>query len=63
MTVRCACGNKECKIKVYISRREFWFTDPEGKEYLMYLDANAIIEMMGELRCALLAQANHEEEE
>ncbi len=55
--VKCSCGDADCKIKVTISgvsdTVEVWFIDKNGKETLMYLDANGIVDLVYELRKAL----------
>ncbi len=47
--IKCACGNSGCTTKIIISHSstslELWFTDDEGRDTLMYLDANATVEL------------------
>jgi len=63
--IRCACGNSECPISIqfdkdgdnYILR----FTDKNKKETIMYLDANAVVKAVKQLRAGLIDATNMED--
>jgi len=56
--VRCACGEKECRIKIKLeadsSDINLWFTDKDGKETLMYLDPNTTVKLIHALKNVLM---------
>jgi len=56
MTIKCSCGDPECKITIRFgdSPHILWLTDKEGKETLMYLDASTTVKLISELRSVLL---------
>lgn len=60
---RCACGNEKCPQQIWFGGfgHELWFKSVDNKEYLMYMDANAIVGLIEELRQALREMANHED--
>ncbi|GIU69752.1 MAG: hypothetical protein KatS3mg002_0988 [Candidatus Woesearchaeota archaeon] len=62
MTVKCSCKSEDCNIKIRIDRMTsgIWFTDKEGKETLMDLDANTIVKLITELRNFLIELTNLE---
>lgn len=54
----CGCGEPGCKMKMALSmdgveRVPLWFTDKEGNEFLMYLDANGVTALLRALRSCL----------
>lgn len=51
--VNCTCESG-CKTGLSISGKELWFTDDEGKETLMYLDANKLVEIIKLCQGALI---------
>lgn len=59
--IRCACGENDCKIEVRFEQNpaSMWFTDADGKDTMMYLDANTIVRMITELREALIGLSNY----
>ena len=56
--IRCACDEPECKIKIRVEGDGklvyLWITDRDGDETLMYLDPNRVVELVRELKRALL---------
>jgi len=55
--IKCACGDPECKIRINFdsASQALWFTDKEGMETLMYLDANTIVDLISRLKEVLLS--------
>jgi hypothetical protein len=53
--VRCRCKDPACKQAIWFdsASRALWHTSKEGEESLMYLDANACVELIKELRDVL----------
>ena len=51
--IKCACGDRNCKIMICLGNEELWFTDKEGGECLMYLDPNAIRDLVKALKKCL----------
>lgn len=60
MKIKCACGHQECKTSIHFDAASsgLRFTDTEGQETFMYLDANTIVNFIKELRCVLLHLAD-----
>ena len=56
--IRCACGQLDCKIAIYIEKGQLWFTDKDGEQTLMHLDANTIVKLIKGLKVALLECAD-----
>jgi len=53
--LKCTCKTKDCPTKINLSNAgELWITDKEGKETLMYIDANTIVEMIKYLKDNLI---------
>ena len=50
--MKCTCGDTNCKQEIRFDNAShaLWFTDKNGDQNLMYLDANATIELIRELR-------------
>lgn len=64
--IKCACHDENCKTGIYFSRSSLdigdinlFFRDADGREHLMYLDANTTVELIHALKKELLALANH----
>lgn len=60
----CCCGNPSCKIQVKSYDKGLLFTDKTGQEHYMYLDPNAIVDLMSDLRqtlANLVREATHGE--
>lgn len=57
-TIRCSCGDKECKIQVNLVGEGLWIVDKDGDETLMYLDPNTIVALINELRKLLIQKTN-----
>ena len=57
--VKCACNHQDCKIEIKVQAVDgeihLWITDKDGNESLMYLDPNRVVELIHELRSALLS--------
>jgi len=59
MFIPCTCGNSECKNKVWVNAAdgiptmEFWTTDKDNVDHMMYLDANSIVNLIHELKRVL----------
>lgn len=47
--VNCACKDKLCPIKILFDENRLHFIDKNGEETIMYLDANAIVELKNKL--------------
>jgi hypothetical protein len=47
--VNCACKDELCPIKIFFDGDRLHFIDHKGEETLMYLDANAVVELRTEL--------------
>jgi len=60
MCIRCSCENKKCPIKISFDfeSKLFFFTDKDGKETSMYLDANTSISLINELKKYVVYLAN-----
>lgn len=59
---KCACRDSACKTELRLNSapNELWMMDKEGKETLMYLDANTIVDLIKTLRVNLLRMAMEE---
>ena len=51
--IKCSCGS-DCKTGLSISGNELWFTDDTGKETLMYLTPNSLVELIKSAKTALM---------
>ena len=58
--IRCGCGDGKCLTHIQMWKNEFWFHTKDGKEHLMYLSANTIIEMIHALQECLREMAGME---
>jgi len=54
MTIKCKCGEEECRIEISIEKDVLFFRTNEGETNLIYLDANSIVNLIKELRKALI---------
>lgn len=56
--IKCACGQEGCKVQIRLETDDrnimLWYTDKDGKETLMYLDANTAIELIRALKECIL---------
>ncbi|RLE48716.1 MAG: hypothetical protein DRJ18_01450 [Candidatus Methanomethylicota archaeon] len=56
--IKCACKQEECKVQIKLETDGniimLWYTDKDGKETLMYLDANTAIELIRALKQCIL---------
>lgn len=52
--IKCSCGDKDCKTRIKFDENRLWFEDEEGKETLMYLDANTIVDLIRKLKEILI---------
>ena len=64
--IKCACGSKDCKTGIFFGHSslsngaiDLFFRDADGREHLMYLDANTTIELIHALKKELLALADY----
>lgn len=55
--IKCACGASDCLVRIIIDDH-MWITDKDGKETLIYLDANTIVKMINALRASLIKRTN-----
>ncbi len=55
--ISCACGKKGCLTKIEFGDG-LHFTDKDGNETLMYLDANSLVALVHEARAAYLDLLN-----
>jgi len=66
MAINCVCGDPKCQMTLRTciafdsGSPSLWFTDKEGNQTLMYLDANTIVRLINELRRCLLHLAGQE---
>lgn len=58
--IKCACNTKDCKIGIYFDQDHLWFVDKNGKETLMYLDPNTIVELIKKLKEVLVSMVDKE---
>ena len=56
--IKCACNAKDCKIGIYFDERNLWFVDKNGKEHLMYLEPNTVVELIKGLKDVLVNMAD-----
>jgi hypothetical protein len=52
--IKCACGTAECKGNVRIDDNCLWVENDNGKEVMIYLDANAKVALIRELHLSLV---------
>ena len=64
--IKCACGSKDCKTGIFFGHPslgdgaiDLFFRDADGREHLMYLDANTTVELIRALKKELLELADH----
>jgi len=60
MAIKCSCGSENCITKIWFNENQIWFANDllVGKcpsELSIYLDANALVELIKEARKALVA--------
>lgn len=60
--IRCRCGDAECQTAIVFDPPSavLLFRDKHNEETVMYLDANAVVEIMAGLRTVLRALAEGE---
>lgn len=65
--IKCSCGDPNCRIGIYFespttnSLPMIWFYGKYGEETLMYVDANAIVELIQGLKKMLIEMTEHKE--
>lgn len=59
MSLKCACGDKECPIEIMFDEERLIFIDRRGNECLIYLDANLICDLSNKLQSVLLKLAQN----
>ncbi len=56
--IKCSCGDENCKMKIWLEtvndKVAMWFTDKDGDDNVMYLDANSVIYLVKALKSCLL---------
>lgn len=58
--INCRCGAKDCPIQVRFNGRELWLNGKDKTESLMYVDANALVEIIKAARTALISLTEEE---
>ena len=44
-TVKCQCGDPGCKVQLTLDGSRIFIIDKNGKEHLMYVDPNTIVDI------------------
>lgn len=56
--IKCSCDGPDCRIAIHINSGgdylELWFTDKNGMDSLMYLDADGAVALIRKLRERLM---------
>ena len=58
--IKCTCGKETCRTELHVGSvspphcLELWSMCKEGHETLMYLDANAIVQLIADLKQGLV---------
>ena len=56
--IKCSCGSLDSKTNITLGSEGMFFNDKEGRETLMYLDANAKMSLIKEIRKFLIEESN-----
>ncbi len=59
--IQCTCGKPDCKAGLSFDTGGIYLHDKEGRESLMYVDPNAIVDIIRELR-KMLTNLTQEDE-